>query len=167
MLYESAGGPARLGEARRGSSSSPPATSQHGSSLDGCLPSILSAFCTASPSSLGRSAGPGRAVSGAMARSEYHAYELSGRVAGSGLARRAARRRAAHHPFNSVFCLASLAATASGGRRRPPRFASAATPTTRASARRRVACGGPAWRAARRERGQQAVQRSLTRSERR
>jgi len=41
------------------------------------------------------------------------------------------------------------------------------TPTTCASARRRVACGGPASRAARRERGQQAVQRSLTHSERR
>ena len=48
------------------------------------------------------------------------------RVAGSGLARRAARRQAAPHPFNSVFSLASLAATACGGRRRPPRFASAA-----------------------------------------
>ena len=70
--------------------------------------------------------GYGALPSGAVTRSEYHAYELSGRVAGSGLARRAARRRAAHHPFNSVFCLASLAATASGGRRRPPRFASAA-----------------------------------------
>ena len=31
----------------------------------------------------------------------------------------------------------------------------------------RVACGGPAWRAARREHAQQAVQRSLTHSERR
>ena len=50
--------------------------------------------------------GYGALPSGAVTRSEYHAYELSGRVAGSGLARRAARRRAAHNPFNSVFCLA-------------------------------------------------------------
>ena len=56
----------------------------------------------------------------------YHDFQLSDRAAGSGLARRAARRQAAPHPSNSVFCLASLAATASGGRRRPPRFASAA-----------------------------------------
>ena len=56
----------------------------------------------------------------------YHDYELSDRVAGGGLARRAARRQAALQPFNSVFYLAPLAATACGGRRRPPRFASAA-----------------------------------------
>ena len=63
-----AGGPARLGEARRGSSSSRPATSQHGSSLDGSLPSMLSALCTASTSCLGRPTGLERAVSGKMAR---------------------------------------------------------------------------------------------------
>ena len=57
-----------LGEAPSGSSSSLPATSQHGSSLDGSLLSMLSAFCTASPTSLGRSTRAGRAVSGAMAR---------------------------------------------------------------------------------------------------
>ena len=56
-----------LCDAPIGSSTSSPATSQHGSSLDGSLLSMLSAFCTASPSSLGRSAGPGRAVSGAAA----------------------------------------------------------------------------------------------------
>ena len=67
----------------------------------------------------------------------YHDYELSDRVAGGGLARRAARRQAALQPFNSVSYLAPLAATACGGRRRP-RLASPAlpTPTTRASARR-------------------------------
>ena len=42
-------------------------TSQHGSSLDGSLLRMLSAFWTASPSSLGRSTGPERPVSGAMA----------------------------------------------------------------------------------------------------
>ena len=54
------------------------------------------------------------------------------------------------------------------GRRRPPRFGQRCLRLRHA--RRlaaRVACRGPAWRAARRERGQQAVQRSLTRSERR
>ena len=76
--------------------------------------------------SLGRSAGPGREVSGVMARSEYHAYELYDRAAGGGLAQRAARRQAAPHPSNSICYLAALAATASGGLRRPPRFASAA-----------------------------------------
>ena len=70
--------------------------------------------------------GYGALPSGAVTRSEYHAYELYDRAAGGGLAQRAARRQAAHHPFYSVFCLASLAATASGGRRRSPRFASAA-----------------------------------------
>ena len=48
------------------------------------------------------------------------------RDAGSERAQRAARRQAALQPFNSVFHLAPLAATACGGRRRPPRFASAA-----------------------------------------
>ena len=57
---------------------------------------------------------------------KHHDYELCDRAAGSGLARRAARRQAAPHPSNSICCLASLAATASGGLRRPPRFASAA-----------------------------------------
>ncbi|EOD15968.1 hypothetical protein EMIHUDRAFT_210925 [Emiliania huxleyi CCMP1516] len=41
-----------LCDAPIGSSTSSPATSQHGSSLDGSLPSALLAFCTASPSSL-------------------------------------------------------------------------------------------------------------------
>jgi len=63
-----AGGPAGLGEAPSGSSSSPPARSQHGSSLDGSLPSMLSALCTASTRCLGRPTGLERAVSGEMAR---------------------------------------------------------------------------------------------------
>ena len=62
-----AGGHARLGDAPRGSSSSRPAMSQHGSSLDGSLPSMLSALCTASTSCLGRPTWPGRAASGEMA----------------------------------------------------------------------------------------------------
>jgi len=41
-----------LCDAPIGSSTSSPATSQHGSSLDGSLLSMLSAFCTASPGSL-------------------------------------------------------------------------------------------------------------------
>ena len=62
--------PRACGRARhpRGSSSSRPATSQHGSSLDGTLPSMLSALCTASTSCLGRPTGPERAASGEMAR---------------------------------------------------------------------------------------------------
>ena len=55
-----------------------------------------------------------------------HDCEFSNRVAGGGLARRAARRQAALQPFNSVFYIAPLAATACGGRRGTSRFASAA-----------------------------------------
>ena len=67
----------------------------------------------------------------------HHDYELSDRVAGGGLARRAARRQAALQPFNSVFYLALLAAQppagADAGRLASPALP---TPTTRASARR-------------------------------
>ena len=134
-----AGGHARLDDALRGSSSSPPARSQHGSSLDGSLPGMLSALCTASTSCLGTWEGlqGRRGPSRARWRAEYsHDHEFSTRGAGGGLARRAARRQAAVQPLNSVFYIAPLAATACGGRR--GRLASPALPTTstRASARR-------------------------------
>ena len=121
-----AGGPARLGEARRGSSSSPPAASQHSSSLDGSLSGMLWACCTASPTLWEGLQGQGGPARARLRAQYYHDYLLSNRAADSGLAQRAARRQAAPRPSDSICCLASLAATASGGLRRPPRFASAA-----------------------------------------
>ena len=83
-----------LCDAPIGSSTSSPATSQHGSSLDGSLPSMLLAFCTASPGSLRRPAGPARTASGAMALLSTYLFDacrLSNRVAGGRPAWRAAR----------------------------------------------------------------------------
>ena len=129
--------PARLGDAPRGSSSSRPATSEHGSSLDGSLPSMLWACCTASPTLWEGLQGQGGPARARLRAQYYHDYLLSNRAADGGLVRRAARRQAAPHPSDSICCLASLAATASGGLRRPPRFASAAYRTAaRTSARR-------------------------------
>ena len=120
------GGPARLGEARRGSSSSPPAASQHSSSLDGSLSGMLWACCRASPTFWEGLQGQGGPARARLRAQYYHDYLLSNRAADGGLVRRAARRQAAPHPSDSICCLASLAVTASGGLRRPPRFASAA-----------------------------------------
>ena len=120
------GGPARLGEARRGSSSSPPAASQHSSSLDGSLSGMLWACCRASPTLWEGRQGQGGPARARLRAQYYHDYLLSNRAADGGLVRRAARRQAAPHPSDSICCLASLAVTASGGLRRPPRFASAA-----------------------------------------
>ena len=63
-----------LCDAPIGSSTSSPATSQHGSSLDGSLLSMLLAFCTASPGSLRRPAGPARTALGAMALLSTHLF---------------------------------------------------------------------------------------------
>ena len=58
----------RLYDATVGSSLASPATSLHGSWLDGSLLSTLPGLCGASPGPLGWPAGPGRAATGAMAR---------------------------------------------------------------------------------------------------
>ena len=121
------------------SSTSSPATSQHGSSLDGSLLSMLSAFCTASPGSLRRPAGPARTASGAMALLSTYLFDacrLSNLVAGGRPAWRAARWQPAQYALDSDFCLAALTAAASGagaGRLASPVLS---TPATRVSARR-------------------------------
>jgi len=128
-----------LCDAPIGSSTSSPATSQHGSSLDGSLPSMLSAFCTASPGSLRRPAGPARTASGAMALLSTYLFDacrLSNLVAGGRPAWRAARWQPAQYALDSDFCLAALTAAASGagaGRLASPVLS---TPATRVSARR-------------------------------
>ena len=153
-----------LCDAPIGSSTSSPATSQHGSSLDGSLLSMLLAFCTASPGSLRRPAGPARTASGAMALLSTYLFDacrLSNLVAGGRPAWRAARWQPAQYALDSDFCLAALTAAASGagaGRLASPVLS---TPATRVSARR------PRRPAARRERSQQAVQGSLPHSGRR
>ena len=106
-----------LCDAPIGSSTSSPATSQHGSSLDGSLPSMLLAFCTASPGSLRRPAGPARTASGAMALLSTYLFDacrLSNLVAGGRPAWRAARWQPAQYALDSDFCLAALTAAASG-----------------------------------------------------
>ena len=85
------GGPARLGEARRGSSSSPPAASQHSSSLDGSLSGMLWACCTASPTLWEGLQGQGGPARARLRAQYYHDYLLSNRAADGGLAQRAAR----------------------------------------------------------------------------
>ena len=128
-----------LCDAPIGSSTSSPATSQHGSSLDGSLLSMLSAFCTASPGSLRRPAGPARTASGAMALLSTYLFDacrLSNLVAGGRPAWRAARWQPAQYALDSDFCLAALTAAASGagaGRLASPVLS---TPATRVSARR-------------------------------
>ena len=100
-----------LCDAPIGSSTSSPATSQHGSSLDGSLPSMLLAFCTASPGSLRRPAGPARTASGAMALLSTYLFDacrLSNLVAGGRPAWRAARWQPAQYALDSDFCLAAL-----------------------------------------------------------
>ena len=99
-----------------------------------------------------------------MALLSTHLFDtcrLSNLVAGGRPAWRAARWQPAQYALDSDFCLAALPAAASG-------TGPAATPrqcclrlrhACRLAAR--VARGGPAWRAARRERAQQAVQGSL------
>ena len=128
-----------LCDAPIGSSTSSPATSQHSSSLDGSLPSMLSAFCTASPGSLRRPAGPARTASGAMALLSTYLFDacrLSNLVAGGRPAWRAARWQPAQYALDSDFCLAALTAAASGAG--ASRLASPvlSTPATRVSARR-------------------------------
>ena len=128
-----------LCDAPIGSSTSSPATSQHGSSLDGSLPSMLLAFCTASPGSLRRPAGPARTASGAMALLSTYLFDacrLSNLVAGGRPAWRAARWQPAQYALDSDFCLAALTAAASGAG--ASRLASPvlSTPATRVSARR-------------------------------
>ena len=128
-----------LCDAPIGSSTSSPATSQHGSSLDGSLLSMLSAFCTASPGSLRRPAGPARTASGAMALLSTYLFDacrLSNLVAGGRPAWRAARWQPAQYALDSDFCLAALTAAASGAG--ASRLASPvlSTPTTHVSARR-------------------------------
>ena len=159
-----------LCDAPIGSSTSSPATSQHGSSLDGSLLSMLLAFCTASPGSLRRPAGPARTASGAMALLSTYLFDacrLSNLVADGRPAWRAARWQPAQYALDSDFCLAALTAAASG--------AGPAASLRQCCLRLRHACrlaarvarGGPAWLAARRERSQQAVQGSLPHSGRR
>ena len=100
-----------LCDAPIGSSTSSPATSQHGSSLDGSLLSMLLAFCTASPGSLRRPAGPARTASGAMALLSTYLFDacrLSNLVAGGRPAWRAARWQPAQYALDSDFCLAAL-----------------------------------------------------------
>ena len=128
-----------LCDAPIGSSTSSPATSQHGSSLDGSLLSMLLAFCTASPGSLRRPAGPARTASGAMALLSTYPFDacrLSNLVAGGRPAWRAARWQPAQYALDSDFCLAALTAAASGAG--ASRLASPvlSTPATRVSARR-------------------------------
>ena len=128
-----------LCDAPIGSSISSPVTSQHGSSLDGSLPSMLLAFCTASPGSLRRPAGPARTASGAMALLSTYLFDacrLSNLVAGGRPAWRAARWQPAQYALDSDFCLAALTAAASGAG--ASRLASPvlSTPATRVSARR-------------------------------
>ena len=128
-----------LCDAPIGSSTSSPATSQHGSSLDGSLLSMLLAFCTASPGSLRRPAGPARTASGAMALLSTYLFDacrLSNLVAGGRPAWRAARWQPAQYALDSDFCLAALTAAASGAG--ASRLASPvlSTPATRVSARR-------------------------------
>ena len=128
-----------LCDAPIGSSTSSPATSQHGSSLDGSLLSMLLAFCTAPPGSLRRPAGPARTASGAMALLSTYPFDacrLSNLVAGGRPAWRAARWQPAQYALDSDFCLAALIAAASGAG--ASRLASPvlSTPATRVSARR-------------------------------
>ena len=160
-----------LCDAPIGSSTSSPATSQHGSSLDGSLLSMLLAFCTASPGSLRRPAGPARTASGAMALLSTYLFDacrLSNLVAGGRPAWRAARWQPAQYALDSDFCLAALTAAASGAgasRLASPVLSTGLRHACRLAAR--VARGGPAWRAARREHSQQAVEGSLPHSGRR
>ena len=128
-----------LCDAPIGSSTSSPATSQHSSSLDGSLLSMLLAFCTASPGSLRRPAGPARTASGAMALLSTYLFDacrLSNLVAGGRPAWRAARWQPAQYALDNDFCLAALTAAASGAG--ASRLASPvlSTPATRVSARR-------------------------------
>ena len=100
---------------------------------------MLLAFCTASPGSLRRPAGPARTASGAMALLSTYLFDacrLSNLVAGGRPAWRAARWQPAQYALDSDFCLAALTAAASGagaGRLASPVLS---TPATRVSARR-------------------------------
>ena len=100
---------------------------------------MLLAFCTASPGSLRRPAGPARTASGAMALLSTYLFDacrLSNLVAGGRPAWRAARWQPAQYALDSDFCLAALTAAASGAG--ASRLASPvlSTPATRVSARR-------------------------------
>ena len=122
-----------------GSPISSPAAGPHGALLDGSLLSMLLAFCTASPGSLRRPAGPARTASGAMALLSTYLFDacrLSNLVAGGRPAWRAARWQPAQYALDSDFCLAALTAAASGAG--ASRLASPvlSTPATRVSARR-------------------------------
>ena len=152
------------------SSTSSPATSQHGSSLDGSLPSMLLAFCTASPGSLRRPAGPARTASGAMALLSTHLFDacrLSNLVAGG--------RPHGALLDGSLLSTPWTVTSASLLLLQPPPGPAPAASLRQCCLRQRHACrlaarvarGGPAWRAARRERSQQAVQGSLPHSGRR
>ena len=128
-----------LCDAPIGSSTSSPATSQHGSSIDGSLLSMLLAFCTASPGSLRRPAGPARTASGAMALLSTYLFDacrLSNLVAGGRPAWRAARWQPAQYALDSDFCLAALTAAASGAGASRHASPVLSTPATRVSARR-------------------------------
>ena len=100
---------------------------------------MLLAFCTASPGSLRRPAGPARTASGAMALLSTYLFDacrLSNLVADGRPAWRAARWQPAQYALDSDFCLAALTAAASGagaGRLASPALP---TPATRVSARR-------------------------------
>ena len=117
---------------------------------------MLSALCTASTGCLGRPTGPGRAVSGEMATSSR-----------SGRRQRACAARCSTAGCSPTFQQCLLPRSSRCNRLRGP--APAASLRQRCLRLRhahrlaaRVACGGPAGRDARRERGQQDVQRSLT-----
>ena len=164
-----------LCDAPIGSSTSSPATSQHGSSLDGSLLSMLLAFCTASPGSLRRPAGPARTASGAMALlSTYLPWPTSSMPVGSPISSPAAGPHGALLD-GSLLSTPWTVTSASLLLLQPPPGPAPAASLRQCCLRLRHACrlaarvarGGPAWRAARRERSQQAVQGSLPHSGRR
>ena len=108
-------------------------------SLDGSLLSMLLVFCTASPGSLRRPAGPARTASGAMALLSTYLFDacrLSNLVAGGRPAWRAARWQPAQYALDSDFCLAALTAAASGAGAGSLASPVLSTPATRVSARR-------------------------------
>ena len=159
-----------LCDAPIGSSTSSPATSQHGSSLDGSLLSMLSAFCTASPSScdgLQGRRGPPRAR-------WPSSVPTSSMPVGSPISSPAAGPHGALLD-GSLLSTPWTVTSASLLLLQPPPGPAPAASTRQCCLRLRHACrlaarvarGGPAWRAARRERSQQAVQGSLPHSGRR
>ena len=154
-----------LCDAPIGSSTSSPATSQPGSSLDGSLLSMPhSVFCAASLGSLGWPTGPARTASGAMALLST----TSSMPVGSPTATPAAGPHGALLD-GSLLSTPWTVTSASLLLLQPPPGPAPAASLRQCClrlrhARRlaaRVARGGPTWRAARRERAQRFVEGSL------